>query len=208
MRVVLIISALLLVAASGAILVPDAEPIRPCLSETALALAILVLIGVFSQSRQTAPRPKPEVEPVRPLPPQPEASRADAEIVHFPAMLPERGRLIDFLMDDINPYSDAQVGAAARSSTPDAMPFCKDIVASNRYGQSRKDRRCKLQLGIQPTSTSRACLRCRARDLLHRASPMVEEILMLMPDPYDCITRSSCFKLSNVPSTFVSNIPA
>ena len=47
-------------------------------------------------------------------------------------MLPERGRLIDFLMDDINPYSDAQVGAAARSSTPDAMPFCKDIVASNR----------------------------------------------------------------------------
>ena len=40
MRVVLIISALLLVAASGAILVPDAEPIRPCLSETALALAI------------------------------------------------------------------------------------------------------------------------------------------------------------------------
>ena len=29
-------------------------------------------------------------------------------------MLQERGRLVDFLMDDINPYSDAQVGAAAR----------------------------------------------------------------------------------------------
>ena len=38
----------------------------------------------------------------------------DAEIVHFLSMLQEKGRLVDFLMDDINAYSDAQVGAAAR----------------------------------------------------------------------------------------------
>ena len=29
-------------------------------------------------------------------------------------MLQEKGRLVDFLMDDINAYRDAQVGAAAR----------------------------------------------------------------------------------------------
>jgi hypothetical protein len=29
-------------------------------------------------------------------------------------MLQARGRLVDFLMDDINPYDDRQVGAAAR----------------------------------------------------------------------------------------------
>ena len=29
-------------------------------------------------------------------------------------MLQEKGRLVDFLMDDINAYGDAQVGAAAR----------------------------------------------------------------------------------------------
>jgi hypothetical protein len=29
-------------------------------------------------------------------------------------MLQEQGRLVDFLMDDINAYTDAQVGAAAR----------------------------------------------------------------------------------------------
>jgi hypothetical protein len=29
-------------------------------------------------------------------------------------MLQEKGRLVDFLMDNINPYNDAQVGAAAR----------------------------------------------------------------------------------------------
>ena len=40
--------------------------------------------------------------------------QADAEIVSFLAMLQARGRLVDFLMDDINTYGDAQVGAAAR----------------------------------------------------------------------------------------------
>jgi Domain of unknown function (DUF2760) len=47
------------------------------------------------------------------VPEPPRASRA-AEIVHFLAMLQEKGRLVDFLMDDINAYGDAQVGAAAR----------------------------------------------------------------------------------------------
>jgi hypothetical protein len=42
------------------------------------------------------------------------ANQADAEIVSFLAMLQARGRLVDFLMDDINAHDDAQVGAAAR----------------------------------------------------------------------------------------------
>jgi Domain of unknown function (DUF2760) len=41
-------------------------------------------------------------------------SQAEAEIVSFLAILQERGRLVDFLMEDITTYDDAQVGAAAR----------------------------------------------------------------------------------------------
>jgi len=115
MRVVLILAALLLVAVSAAALAPGAEPFRQNLSLATLALAILVLIGAFWPSRQKAPPPLPAAaEPARPAPERPQASRADAEIVHFLAMLQEKGRLVDFLMDDINAYSDAQVGAAAR----------------------------------------------------------------------------------------------
>jgi Domain of unknown function (DUF2760) len=114
MRVVLIIAVLLLVAVSGAALVPAVEPIRPYLPAATLALAVLVLILVFFQPRQKAPPPEPAAEPARPVAAQPEAGRVDAEIVHFLAMLQEKGRLIDFLMDDIHAYSDAQVGAAAR----------------------------------------------------------------------------------------------
>jgi uncharacterized protein DUF2760 len=114
MRVVLIIAVLLLVVVSGAAIMPAAEPIRPQLSEATLALAILVLIGVFLPQRQNAPTLKSVADLARPASGQPEASRADADIVHFLAMFQEKGRLVDFLMDDINPYNDAQVGAAAR----------------------------------------------------------------------------------------------
>jgi len=113
MRLVLIIVALLLVVVSAAAVAFAAEPFRPYFSQATLALAIVVLIGAFWQWRQAAPPPAPAVEPARSPPEPPRASRA-AEIVHFLAMLQEKGRLVDFLMDDINAYSDAQVGAAAR----------------------------------------------------------------------------------------------
>jgi hypothetical protein len=114
MRVASIIAALLLVAVSGASFVPAAEQIRPYLPEAALALSVVVLALVVFQPRRGATPPKPPAEPAHPAPRQPEANRPDAEVVHFLSMLQEKGRLVDFLMDDINAYSDAQVGAAAR----------------------------------------------------------------------------------------------
>ncbi len=38
----------------------------------------------------------------------------NAEIVSFLGLLQQKGRFVDFVMDDITPYSDTQVGAAAR----------------------------------------------------------------------------------------------
>ena len=95
-------------------MMPASEPIRPYLSGAALGLALLVLVGLLLQRRANAVPPEPAAEPARPAPGRPEAGRADAQIVHFLAMLQEKGRLVDFLMDDINAYNDAQVGAAAR----------------------------------------------------------------------------------------------
>jgi Domain of unknown function (DUF2760) len=66
-----------------------------------------------------ARRPKDDTasaapEAARPAPVPTHAGQADAEIVNFLATLQARGRLVDFLMDDINAHDDAQVGAAAR----------------------------------------------------------------------------------------------
>jgi hypothetical protein len=79
-----------------------------------LALSVLVLIGLLLTTRQKPPPSKPQAEPARTAPSAPAVACADAEIVSFLAMLQEKGRLVDFLMDNINAYNDAQVGAAAR----------------------------------------------------------------------------------------------
>jgi hypothetical protein len=114
MRVALIVAVLLLVALSGAVLVPVAEPVRPYLPTATLVLSLVALVLAFLQPRGKPSLPEPAAQPARPIPQQPEASRADAEIVQLLSMLQEKGRLVDFLMDDINAYGDAQVGAAAR----------------------------------------------------------------------------------------------
>lgn len=41
-------------------------------------------------------------------------SVGNRSVLHFISSLQEKGRLVDFLMDDISRYSDEQVGAAAR----------------------------------------------------------------------------------------------
>src|SRR5215471_1807999 len=114
MRVALILGVLLILAANGAAVAPATEPFRPYLTDATLALSVLVLIGLLLPARQKPPSSKPPAEPARATPLAPAAVRADAEIASFLGMLQEKGRLVDFLMDNINPYNDAQIGAAAR----------------------------------------------------------------------------------------------
>jgi hypothetical protein len=114
MRVALILGVLLILAVNGAAVAPATEPFRPYLTDAALALSVLVLIGLLLPGRQKPSLSQPQAEPARSAPPAPAAVRADAEIASFLGMLQEKGRLVDFLMDNINPYNDARVGAAAR----------------------------------------------------------------------------------------------
>lgn len=114
MRLALVIAVLLVAALSGVALVPAAEQVRPYLPTAILILSFLILLLVLLQPSQNASAPKLAAEPAHPVQPEPETSRAAAEIVQFLSMLQEKGRLVDFLMDDINAYSDARVGAAAR----------------------------------------------------------------------------------------------
>ena len=80
----------------------------------ALALGVVALVTILIGRGLERNPPRPAAEAARPIPLPTGANRADAEIVSFLAMLQARGRLVDFLMDDINTYDDAQVGAAAR----------------------------------------------------------------------------------------------
>jgi hypothetical protein len=82
-----------------------------------LAVAALSqLVGLFRRRPVTAePAPAPSPAKVEPAPPQPSAeSLAQAQVVQFLGRLQEKGRLVDFAMDDITPYANEEIGAAAR----------------------------------------------------------------------------------------------
>jgi hypothetical protein len=118
MKIVSTLLALLLLGANGFALLPEAGPYQPYLSQAAAGLGGLVLIAILATRRRRADA-GPARDPVRPLaeaarPAPPPANQAEAEMVGFLAILQDKGRLVDFLMDDINAYDDAQVGAAAR----------------------------------------------------------------------------------------------
>src|SRR5512147_1648356 len=113
MRVLSIICAVALLVLIGLMLVPAASAFHSYLVIASLAVAGLLLIAVLIDRKQAGPRPT-IVEAARPAAVPAVANQADAEIVSFLATLQEEGRLVDFLMDDITAYSDAQVGAAAR----------------------------------------------------------------------------------------------
>ena len=92
---------------------PTTAAILPYVLIATLALGVIALLTILAIRPGRIDR-APAAEAARPLPPAPKANQAEAEIVSFLATLQEKGRLVDFLMDDINAVNDAQIGAAAR----------------------------------------------------------------------------------------------
>ncbi|MBL8659241.1 MAG: DUF2760 domain-containing protein [Rhodospirillales bacterium] len=101
--------------------VPEASAYHAMVTMAALACAALALVTIIATRGRTAAgggaataEPRPAAEAARPLDAAQMANQADAEVISFLATMQQRGRLVDFLMDDITAYSDVQVGAAAR----------------------------------------------------------------------------------------------
>ena len=112
MRNLVIALAVILLALSVFALVPAAAPYADLLPKVIAGVAVLLLIAVFVDRSKAASTAAPVK--VAPVAAAPLANQADSEVVNFVAILQDRGRFVDFLMDDIKGYSDAQVGAAGR----------------------------------------------------------------------------------------------
>ncbi|MEM7386506.1 MAG: DUF2760 domain-containing protein [Verrucomicrobiota bacterium] len=111
MKAFSILAAVALVAAVALQLVPSLSDHHLNLRYAALGLGLLSLILLLLQPGAG----KQESKNAGAIAPNAVAkNRAEAEVVSFLALMQENGRLVDFLMDDIGPYEDAQVGAAAR----------------------------------------------------------------------------------------------
>jgi hypothetical protein len=84
----------------------------------ALALVPLAIVGaallLLFAALADRPKSRPAAEKVSVAPTTLTTNQSNAEVVNFLGILQEKGRLVDFLMDDVKGYSDAEVGAAAR----------------------------------------------------------------------------------------------
>jgi hypothetical protein len=111
---------LLVAVLNGLLLLPGTRAYTVPIAAIGLVLGLLVVALSFYGSRESSAMSEPAQAAAPPPPPvtiQPPAlagNQAEAEVVAFVALLQEKGRLVDFLMEELTAYDDAQVGAAAR----------------------------------------------------------------------------------------------
>ena len=112
------IAAALLAVLNGLLLIPATSAYTIPIAVLGLLLALFVLalslVGVPKTGATPAPSPAPAPAPTTLQPPVVAEKQPEAEIVAFFALLQEKGRLVDFIMEDLTGFDDAQVGAAAR----------------------------------------------------------------------------------------------
>lgn len=107
------ILAILLILLNAALLVPAAADFSQILVIASIVVAAVIAVGLF---KSVTPAPKPAVaEAVKPTPVAVPQKNAQAEVVTLLGVFQEKGRLVDFLMEDIAPFSDAEVGSVARA---------------------------------------------------------------------------------------------
>jgi hypothetical protein len=111
------IAAVLLILLSAALLVPAASEYIHEIAIASLVVAMLLIIALLASGGHAKHAPKPAAaEAVKPaaLAPLP-TNYAQAELITLLGVFQDKGRLVDFLMDDITPYNDEQVGSVVRA---------------------------------------------------------------------------------------------
>ncbi len=111
-------AAALLVILNATLLAPAASDYFYYIVIASLVMALAVLAVALTAPSPVvieAPVVPPPADAVKPVPPAIPKNQAEAEVITMLGIFQEKGRLIDFLMEDITPYNDSEVGTVARS---------------------------------------------------------------------------------------------
>jgi hypothetical protein len=106
-----------------------------------VAAALAAVLRLRPTPRSAAPVP-PASEPA----PAPEPSEHAA--LRVLAFLQEEGRLIDFLTEDVGPYSDEQIGVAMRGIHASCAKALHDVVTLERVLPGNEDDAVTLEAGF------------------------------------------------------------
>ena len=161
--VLLIIAGLALGLANGLLAVialtggADAPALQRAWQEHALALVgvgvtpllLALLAAALWGSRTTVAAPPAEPVPPRPGPP-PRPSPAPA--LRLLALLQQEGRFVDFVTEDIDGYSDEQVGAAVRSIHAGCRKALADRITLEHIFDAEDGAEVVVAAGFDPTA--------------------------------------------------------
>src|SRR5215813_1105534 len=111
-RLVITLVPTLAVAAANWVVAGMLGPTERCVACVAWLVAGPVLLAVLVLTLLARAEPAPAVIVQAPLGPPPEPSEIPA--LRLLGVLQDEGRFVDFLQEDLSPYPDEQIGAAAR----------------------------------------------------------------------------------------------
>jgi len=144
----------LMMTAKGAVEVPLLDELYrlcpPCVLYTSIApmvIAILVAIMVWQLTHTSTPAvPTASQKAAAPAPPSP------APALRLLALLQQEGRFIDFIAEDIDGYSDEQVGAAVRSIHAGCRKALDERVTLQRIFPNEEGSAVLIEPGFDPAT--------------------------------------------------------
>lgn len=119
----------------------------------------VILLTVFiawqgltmSRSRQEPPppavQPQPRPEPAKPLKPEPTQT---GEALILLSLLQDKGRFLDYVMEDITAFNDAQVAAASRVVHQGCSAVIKECLALSPTHEGAEGDRITIEKSTDP----------------------------------------------------------
>jgi hypothetical protein len=133
-------------AAGQWVLLQQLAGVDPELRSMSVALPLLAAVVTAAlRPRATSSEPVAAAPRAEPGPPPEPAEHAALRLLAF---LQEEGRLIDFLSEDVSPYTDEQIGSATRAIHANCAKALRDVVTLERILPGAEDEETTVETGF------------------------------------------------------------
>jgi hypothetical protein len=109
-------------------------------------VALGLIAGLLGRGGGATAAPAEAEEPGEPAEPE------HASALRLLALLQEEGRLIDFLTEDVAPYTDEQVGAATRSIHESCAKALREAIVLEPVLAGEEDAALTIEAGFDPAA--------------------------------------------------------
>jgi hypothetical protein len=125
----------------------------PFLSGGVIVLTLFIAWQSFAMTRSrpepAAPAVQPPPRPEAPKPPKPEPTQTGEALILL-SLLQEKGRFLDYVMEDITAFNDAQVAAASRVVHQGCSAVIKECLALSPTHEGAEGDRITIEKSTDP----------------------------------------------------------